>query len=204
MTRRKNKHSDWNGLSNLGCVLNTVDNETAPAFFEDPATEQAWLFYGSDRPGGMGDFDVYASPLSEGHFAGPGILVTAFSSPSRDTRIFIRKDGLEAFITSNRAHGQGSLDIWATTRETPSDEWPQPVDLGVPLNSTYDEGSPGCPKTVQLSTSSRLVPSGDMTTRGISGMRAREAEGLNLFRAPETTSSTRAVSREAAASPTTR
>ena len=142
MTSRKNKHSDWIKPSNLGCVLNTGDNETAPAFFEDPSTEQSWLFYGSDRRPGIGDFDVYASPLSEGRLAGPGILVTAFSSPARDTRIFIRKDGLEAFITSNREHGQGLLDIWTTTRETPSDEWPQPVDLEVPLNSTYDEGSP--------------------------------------------------------------
>jgi hypothetical protein len=61
MTRRQNKDSDWEEPSNLGCVLNTPVSETAPAFFEDPETEQAWLFYGSNRTGGIGDFDVYAS-----------------------------------------------------------------------------------------------------------------------------------------------
>jgi WD40 repeat protein len=46
MTRRQNMHSDWGEPTNLGCVLNTPADEIAPAFFEDPETEQAWLFYG--------------------------------------------------------------------------------------------------------------------------------------------------------------
>ncbi len=146
MTRRRNKHSGWRQPTNLGCVpsgLNTAATEIAPAFFEDPETEQAWLFYGSNRPGGPGDFDVYASLLGEDGSAGPGILVPEFSSPSRDTRIFIRKDGLEAFITSNRAGGQGGIDIWASTRATLSDPWPPgPTTLGFPVNSTADDGSP--------------------------------------------------------------
>lgn len=111
MTRRRNKHSHWQEPTNLGCVLNTSSfDETAPAFFEDPETEQAWLFFGSNRPrrqpescpNGNCDYDVYASPMGEDRSVGPAILVPEFSSPARDTRIFIRKDGLEAFITSNR------------------------------------------------------------------------------------------------------
>jgi len=141
MTRRQNKHSDWEQPTNLGCVLNTPADEIAPAFFEDPETEQAWLFYGSNRPGSA-DYDVYASPLGEDGLAGPGILIPEFSSPGRDTRIFIRKDGLEAFITSNRTGGQGGIDIWTSTRATLSDPWPAPTNLGFPVNSTADDGSP--------------------------------------------------------------
>jgi WD40-like Beta Propeller Repeat len=141
MTQRQNKDSDWEQPSNLGCVLNTPVGETAPAFFEDPETEQAWLFYGSNRTGGIGDFDVYASPLEEDGSVGPGILVREFSSPERDTRIFIRKDGLEAFITTNRA-GSELLDIWVSTRETLSGQWSAPINLGYPVNSQSDDGSP--------------------------------------------------------------
>jgi WD40-like Beta Propeller Repeat len=141
MTRRRNKHSDWEEPTNLGCVLNTPADEIAPAFFADPATEQAWLFYGSNRPGSA-DYDVYASPLGEDGSAGPGTLVPEFSSLGRDTRIFIRKDGLEAFITSNRTGGQGGIDIWTSTRPTLSDPWPAPTNLGFPVNSTADDGSP--------------------------------------------------------------
>ena len=141
MSRRRNKLSDWGAPTNLGCVLNTAADDIAPAFFEDPETEQAWLFYGSNRPGSA-DYDVYASPLDEEGLAGSGILVPEFSSPRRDTRIFIRKDGLEAFITSNRAGGQGAIDLWTSTRETLSDAWSVPTNLGMPVNSAANDGSP--------------------------------------------------------------
>jgi hypothetical protein len=142
MTRRRTKHSDWGEPTNLGCLLNTPADEIAPAFFEDPETEQAWLFYGSNRVPGIGDYDVYASPLGEDGSVGPGILVPEFSSPLRDTRIFIRKDGLEAFITSNRTGGQGVIDIWTSTRETLSQTWSVPTNLGMPVNSSSNDGSP--------------------------------------------------------------
>jgi len=141
MTRRRNTHSDWEEPINLGCDLNTSADEIAPAFFKDPETEQAWLFYGSNRPGSA-DYDVYASPLAEHGIAGPGILVPEFSSPGRDTRIFIRKDGLEAFITSNRPGGQGGIDIWTSTRQTVSDAWSVPTNLGIPVDSSSNDGSP--------------------------------------------------------------
>lgn len=151
MTRRRNKHADWEEPANLGCVLNTPADEIAPSFFEDPETEQAWLFYGSNRPGGIGqpggiaDYDVYASPLGEDGFAGPGLLIREFSSPARDTRIFIRKDGLEALITSNRPGGQGGLDIWVSTRDTLSDPWPAPTGLAG-VDSPSNDGSPSLSK----------------------------------------------------------
>ncbi|HEU5258369.1 MAG TPA: hypothetical protein VFU28_20420 [Vicinamibacterales bacterium] len=146
MTRRRNKHSAWEQPTNLGCDPlgpNTLATETAPALFEDPRTEQTWLFYGSDRTGGPGDFDVYASLLGEHGSAGPGILVPQFSSPKRDTRIFVRKDGLEAFITSNRLGSlNASLDIWVSSRDTPSDDWSTPTNLGIPVNSVLDDVAP--------------------------------------------------------------
>jgi len=151
MTRRRNKHADWEEPTNLGCVLNTSADEIAPALFKDPASGQTWLFYGSNRvvpgvscaiPGvSICDYDVYASPLGKHGLAGPGVLIPEFSSPGRDTRIFIRKDGLEAFITSNRLGSQG-IDIWVSTRDTLSDPWSEPTNLGFPFNSSVDDGAP--------------------------------------------------------------
>jgi hypothetical protein len=143
MTRRRNRHSVWGAPTNLGCELdnpNTSAVEIAPAFFEDPEMDQAWLYYGSNRGGG--NFDVYRSPLEEDGTAGAGMLVPEFSSIGRDTRIFIRKDGLEVFITSDRTGGQGLIDIWTSTRETLSDPWPTPIDVPGPVNSACDDGSP--------------------------------------------------------------
>jgi hypothetical protein len=142
MTRRHNKHSQqWGPPVNLGCVVNTAATEIAPAFFENPETGQVTLFYGSNRPGSQG-FDVYASPVGEDGYFGPGVLVPEFSSAGRDTRIFIRRDGLEVFITSDRTGGQGLIDIWTSTRETLAGGWPTPVDLAFPVNTASDDGSP--------------------------------------------------------------
>lgn len=142
MTRRHNRRSqEWDAPINLGCVVNTMATEIAPAFFENPETGQATLFYGSNRPGSQ-VFDVYASPVGEDGYFGPGVLAPEFSSPGRDTRIFIRKDGLEVFITSDRTGGQGLIDIWTSTRETLSDPWPTPIDVPSPVNSASDDGSP--------------------------------------------------------------
>jgi WD40-like Beta Propeller Repeat len=142
MTRRHNRRSqEWGPPVNLGCVVNTGATEIAPAFFENPETGQVTLFYGSNRPGSQ-VFDVYASVVGEDGYFGPGALVPEFSSPGRDTRIFIRKDGLEVFITSDRTGGQGLIDIWTSTRETLSDPWPTPIDVPSPVNSGCDDGSP--------------------------------------------------------------
>jgi hypothetical protein len=143
MTRRHNRRSqEWEAPINLGCVVNTTATEIAPAFFENPETGQITLFYGSNRPGLPKDFDVYASLVGEDGYFGPGALVPEFSSPGRDTRIFIRRDGLEVFITSDRAGGPGLIDIWTSTRETLSDPWPTPIDVPSPVNSACDDGSP--------------------------------------------------------------
>jgi hypothetical protein len=85
---------------------------------------------------------VYASALGEDGYVGRGVLVPEFSSPGRDTRIFVRKDGLEVFITSDRPGGQNLIDIWTSTRETLSDQWPTPIDEPSPVNSACDDGSP--------------------------------------------------------------
>jgi len=149
MTRRHDRRSqEWGPPVNLGCVdtggtVNTGATEIAPAFFENPETGQVTLFYGSNRPGPPKDLDVYASVVGEDRYFGPGALVPEFSSAGRDTRIFIRRDGLEAFITSDRAGGQGLIDIWTSTRETLSDAWPPTsIDVSSPVNGVCDDGSP--------------------------------------------------------------
>ena len=76
---------------------------------------------------------------------GPAVLVPELSSPFRDTRTAIRRDGLEIFITSARPGGVGpepTLDLWVSTRTETADPWSIPVDLGPVVNSTTNDGGP--------------------------------------------------------------
>ena len=45
------------------------------------------------------------------------------------------------FVTSSRPGGVGGKDIWVSTRETTSDPWSMPVNLGE-VNSSNDDGQP--------------------------------------------------------------
>jgi Tol biopolymer transport system component len=135
---------------NMGCTVNTTATETAPAFYANDDLGLATLFFGSDRPGGIGGFDVYETTSTNDDLStavfGPGVLVPELSSPGRDTRTFVRHDGREIFITSDRSGGVGGLDLWVATREHTSDLWTTPVNLGAVVNSAADDGSPALSK----------------------------------------------------------
>jgi len=136
----------WTAPVNMGCVVNTGFTEIAPAFYANDDLGLSTIYFGSNRPGGIGDFDIYQTTTTdedlESAVWSPGVLVPELSSPGRDTRTFVRRDGREVFITSNRTGGVGGLDIWVATREDPSDLWSTPVNPGPPLNSAADDGSP--------------------------------------------------------------
>jgi hypothetical protein len=170
VSRRHNKHDDfgWGPPVNLGVAINTADDEEGPTYFDDEETGSinatdnedsdfndeetgsTVLYFTSNRPWGpgdcngpkVGDFDIYVSTLQDDETFGSVCLVPELSSPLRDTRTAIRRDGLEIFITSNRATGQGLLDLWVATRGSTSEPWSTPVNMGSTVNSTLNDGAP--------------------------------------------------------------
>jgi hypothetical protein len=51
-------------------------------------------------------------------------------------------DGLSLYMASNRPGGQGLLDIWVAHRDSRSDPWGAPENLGEPVNSAADDFCP--------------------------------------------------------------
>jgi Tol biopolymer transport system component len=133
----------WEPAVNLGCVVNTASDELFPTYFEDEALGTTTLYYASNRPGGVGDLDIYASTRSgdDGAF-GPGALVAELSSSGRDSRTAIRRDGLEIFLASDRPGGLGDRDLYVATRASTLDAWSTPVNLGPVVNSVARDGAP--------------------------------------------------------------
>ncbi len=108
MTRRHDKRSqDWETPTNLGCVVNTQATENAPAFFENPETEEVTLFYGSNRPRPwFADFDVYASAVGEDGYFGPGVLVPELQQP-RARHAYLRQKRWPGGVRHLRPAGGG-------------------------------------------------------------------------------------------------
>jgi hypothetical protein len=138
MSRRRDKGDDlgWEAPVNLGSPINSSSNEQgALTLFEDDKTGNVIVYFTSDRPGGMGGFDIYSTTLlPDGSFTTPS-LVTELSSSADDQDPMIRRDGLEMFLASSRPGTYGALDLWVSTRATTSDPWSTPVNLGPDINT---------------------------------------------------------------------
>jgi hypothetical protein len=143
---RPDTHDDfaWQPPINLGPGVNTQYDDAGPTYFEDEATGSTTLCFNSNRPDGLGDYDIYASALRGFARFGPAVPVPELNSPNRDTRMAIRSDGLEMFLTSNRPGGLGSgLNIWVSTRASTLDPWSTPVNLDSPINlEGFNDGAP--------------------------------------------------------------
>lgn len=140
---RRNPLDDlaWETPQNLS-ELNTSSDEFGPSIFISP-TGAPVLFFTSDRPGGLGGTDIYTSTLqANGKFSSPAV-VRELSSSGTDSWPMVRPDGLEMFLTSNRAGGLGGNDLWVSTRATLSEPWSPPVNLGAPVNTPAGEARGG-------------------------------------------------------------
>ena len=138
----------WEPAVNLGCEINSPQDDDGPTLFVDEEEQTTFLYFTSlNRPGNIGDWDIYVSKMEEDGTFGPAVLVRELSSPFRDTRTAIRRDGLEIFVTSARpgkvgAQGPVCCDIWVSTRQNTEDPWSLPVNLGPVVNSPANNGSP--------------------------------------------------------------
>jgi len=125
----------WQTPVNLGPRVNSAWIDQGASYFENDDFGVPLLFFGSNRPGGMGASDIYVSArLPDGSF-GAAQLVKELSSPYQELRPVIRFDGLEMFLFSDRPGTLGDYDLWVSTRRSVSDPWTPPVNLGAPVNS---------------------------------------------------------------------
>ncbi len=144
VSRRHNKRDDfgWQPAENLGPGVNTSAGEQAPCVSEDDRTGEITLYFNSNRPGGVGGFDIYASILQPDETFGPAVLVEELSSPWNDTAPSIRRDGLEIFFSSDRPGTLGLEDLWVATRASTTESWSEPVTLGPVVNFVGHDSQP--------------------------------------------------------------
>jgi hypothetical protein len=166
VSHRADKRDDdgWETPKNLGCTVNSSANEVGPSVFEDQATVQTFLYFGSNRPGGKGENDIYVSTMvGEDHeIFGAPINVSELNTTYGESLPFVRRqDGLEIIFTSGRPGGVGqppSVDLWVSTRPDTLSQWSTPVNLGAPLNTPTNEVKPSLSwdgTTLYLSTDAR-------------------------------------------------
>src|SRR2546426_8425900 len=63
VSHREKVHDDfaWETPANLGSAVNTASNDAGPSYFANDDLGVALLFFGSDRAGGLGGYDISVS-----------------------------------------------------------------------------------------------------------------------------------------------
>jgi len=136
---RFNRVHGWSEPEHLSCAPegpNTALDEQGPSYFE--ADGQGYLYFSSSSAAVPGD--IYASrETADGSF-GPASPVAELNSTGNDIQPNVRKDGLEVVFSSPGPNG--GQDIYAATRDSASEPWSAPVNLGPAVNTAAGETRP--------------------------------------------------------------
>lgn len=110
---------------------------TQPATGYDSTAQKEWLFFVSDRPGGEGGLDIWATPVSDkGTFGNPEPL-RKLNSPADDITPFFHTPSQTLYFSTDGRFSMGGFDIYSAKKTAGG--WAEPVHGGVPLNSSYND-----------------------------------------------------------------
>lgn len=118
-----------------GVDFNSKDYSVAhPAMSADGKA----LYFVSDMPGGYGDTDIYVSHIfSNGLLGTPKNLGPKINTAGREMFPFVKDSIL--YFSSDGHYGLGGLDVFESKIIKEKDEYSEPLNIGKPVNSSYDD-----------------------------------------------------------------
>ncbi len=97
------------------------------------------IYFISNKPGGYGGRDLYMSNLTaEGDWGKAENMGPNINTPYDEDSPFIHPDGVTLSFSSNGHNTMGGFDIF-TSLLSPDGNWSEPVNVGYPINTTYDD-----------------------------------------------------------------
>lgn len=106
-----------------------------PAISSDGLT----LYFSSDLPGGFGGYDLWrvTRKSTADDFGRPQNLTSIINTPGKEIFPLLRNDSL-LYFSSDGHPGVGGQDLFSSALN-PNGKWSTPQNLGIPINSSYDE-----------------------------------------------------------------
>ena len=132
----ENKDTAFNNLQEFPAEeLNTE-------FWESHATmsnNEDYLYFVSDRPGGLGGRDIYRlKKLPNGEWSKAFNLGPTINSEYDEESPFLGVDNKTMYYSSNGPRSMGGFDIFVTQIDE-EDHWSEPINMGYPLNTVDDD-----------------------------------------------------------------
>lgn len=120
-------------IVNLGPVVNSPYREMGLAATVDGNT----LYFVSDRPGGVGERDIWVTTRRGDQWTPPVNLGPNVNSVAHDGGMSISADGKRLYFGSTRPGGLGGEDLYMTTFV--DGQWTPAVNLGRAVNSAHND-----------------------------------------------------------------
>ncbi len=131
---KKATSGKWKNPEILLKPINTSYYEDAAVLSPDGNT----LYFVSERPGGLGNGDIWMSKKSGSEWAEPVNLGAPVNTPFDENGLWLAPDGKTLFFCSNGPNSMGLHDIFKTTVDEKG-KWSKPVNIGYPINSVNME-----------------------------------------------------------------
>lgn len=132
LSRKEGKQ--WGKAINLGTTINTEFWESQPSISADGNT----LYFVSNRPGGLGSYDIWKSTLNEeSKWTAPVNLGPSINTVYDESTPFIHPDGKTLYFSSDGWPGMGNKDIFFS--QLTDQKWSTPKNLGYPINTFNEE-----------------------------------------------------------------
>ncbi len=96
-----------------------------------------YLYFASERPGGLGGRDIWVSELVKGDWGPATNMGPQINTPYDDDAPFIHPDGITLFLSSKGHQSIGGYDIMFSFKK--DNQWLEPKSMGLPLNTTEDD-----------------------------------------------------------------
>jgi len=126
----------WSEPENLGPKVNSPAWESQPSLSPDGRT----LYFVSDRRGGLGRRDIWASHLGDdGEWSQAVNLGPPVNTAEDEVSPFIHANNRTLYFASKGFKGFGGFDLYSS--ELIDGRWTEPENLGYPLNTHHDEVS---------------------------------------------------------------
>lgn len=126
----------WSEPEKMGSAINTAEYHEPSAAFSPDEKE---IYVVSDRPGGFGGKDIYVMRiLPNGEWSEPQNLGREINSAFDEDAPFLSLDGQNLFFSSMGNGSIGGYDVFRCAKNKLG-EWSEPVQLGYPINSVYDD-----------------------------------------------------------------
>lgn len=128
--------SIWSAPQSFGGTINTPGFEGMPCLSSDNRE----LYFVSSREGGMGGLDIWSSRFEHGLWQVPRNLGPGINTAGDETSPFIYADNATLYFSSTGRPGMGGSDFY-TSRRIDDTTWGKAVNMGMPLNTPFDEAS---------------------------------------------------------------